>query len=182
MTAKVEDNQIAARYAKALFDLAEEQGALDSALSDMLALKKILKSIPDLEIFIVNPGIPQAEKLNFVKEQFESKVSPMIGNLLKLMVENDRFPLITLVSNKYEEMVNKHQNIGSAEIITATTLEAKLESKLEQTLKSLYGFSKVNLTQKVDPAILGGAIIKVQDKVIDGSFAGKLNELKKQVS
>ncbi len=182
MTAQVEDTQIAARYAKALFELAEEQGDLDTILKDLLAISDVLKAVPDLKVFLVNPGIPRTEKKSFVKGQFEGKVSPMVDNLLKLMVENERFPLIPLVAHKYEERVNQHQNIGIAEVITATELDSKLETKLEKALKTLYGFSQVRLTPKVDPALLGGAIIKVQDKVIDGSFAGKLNELKKQVS
>ncbi len=182
MTAKVEDTQIASRYAKALFELADEQNLLDPILNDLRAVKVVLSETPDLTVFLVNPAIPQAEKLNFVKEQFESKVLPAISNLLKLMVENDRFPLLPIVADKYEEMVHQHHNIGIAEVTTAVELDAQQEDRLANTLKTLYGFSQVNVTRKVDSTLLGGAIIKVQDKVIDGSFAGKLNALKKQVS
>ncbi len=181
MPANVEDAKIAARYAKALFEQAEETDALDEVMADIEAVRDVLEGVPDFPIFLANPGIPRPEKLDFLKKHVESKVSKVVGNLLRLMVENDRMAVFPVLVEKYRTLLDERNNVATAEVITAEALDGDLESRLRNSLKSLYGYSDVNLEKKVDPAILGGAIVKIRGKIIDGSLSGRLESLRRHV-
>lgn len=181
MPANIDEFKIAGRYAKALFEQAEEEQALDTTMGDLKAILDVLNNVPELSVFLANPGIPQSAKLEFLKTQMESKVSRLVANLLRLMVENDRMAIFPALVEKYQAMLDERNNVATAEVVTAEPLDEELEDRLRHSLKSLYGFADVNLDKKVDPAILGGAIVKIQGKIIDGSFAGRLDALKKQV-
>lgn len=181
MASRLEESKIAARYAKALFDGALETKVLDKVYKDLCALRDLFHAVPGITGFLTNPAIPQTERTSFIQEQFEKKVQPLVYNLIKLMEENDRITALPSTIDRFEEILNERNRVATAEVVTAVELSEKLESKLCKTLESMFGLSEVNLHKRVDPGILGGAIVKIQDKVIDGSYVGKLEALRKQV-
>jgi F-type H+-transporting ATPase subunit delta len=181
MAIGLEETKIAARYARALFDGAVESGDEDNVLTDLQSVRSVIEKVPELIPFWSNPAVPVAEKLDVVSKQF-TKLEPLVVNLLRLMIENDRAGAILATIDRYEELSNARAKVTTAEVVTAVELNKKLQTKLQKQLESLFSLNKVVLTQRVDPGILGGAIIKIQDKVIDGSYIGKLEALRKQIS
>lgn len=178
---KLEDNKIAARYSKALFDSALEAGQLEETQADLNALVQVTKELPGLRDFFANPAIPQNEKETFVKEQLASKVSKLVGNLLMLMAGNGRMSILAQLAEQFSALVNQHHHVAKAEVITAVEMDGSLLDNLQKALESRFGFSRVELHNRVEPGILGGAIVKIQDQIIDGSFSGRLETLKKQL-
>lgn len=178
---KLKDKKVSARYAKALFDGALEANQLDEVKADLSTLVQVTKDLPSLRGFFANPAIPQSEKEAFVKEQLASKVNKLTGNLLTIMVENSRMAILAQLTAQYTTLVNQHQHIALAEVITAVEMDGALLENLQRTLESRFGFSRVELQNRVEPGILGGAIVKIQDQIIDGSFSGRLETLKKQL-
>ena len=181
MTARLEERKVAARYAKALFEGSLEQGELATAERDLADLNRVFGDMPDLRNFLTNPAVPQHEKMAFVEQNIVPNVSGWVGNLIKLLAENHRVEALPVIAEAFDELKRKHENVATAEVVTATELDPALAEKIENTLKTLYGYSRVELWRKVDPGILGGVILKIQDKVIDGSFVGRLEDLRKHV-
>lgn len=178
----LEENKVATRYARALFEAASEAGTVEVIERELIHLDETFQKVPGLLNFLVNPAIPIQERMTFAEKQIASKVNPWVGNLVKLMTENHRIGAFSKVVNHFCLLINKRDNVTSAEVITAVELDAKQADQLREKLEKLYGYSKVNIENRVDPGILGGAVVKIQDRVIDGSFVGKLEQLRKHVS
>lgn len=179
MASKLENNKVAARYARALFDTAGSE--LDALYADLQQVAQAFAAVPDLLMFMENPGIPQAEKQSLVDKQFDG-LNPWVGKLLKLLVENNRVAALPMIVTHLRELVNRRDNVTQAEVVTATELDGELKDRIRATLEKTLGFSRVELESRVDPGILGGLIIKVQDRIIDGSYIGRLEDLRKQVA
>lgn len=183
MAARLEEMKIAARYARAIFESAVDAGdAVEKDVTQSIqTLGQLFEEVTDLDPFFKNPAIPHTEKLDFIQKQFNQNVPELVYNLLLIMLENDRLAVFPALAKRVAELSNERHQIAVAEVITAVELPKSLEKKFETVLKKRYGLSEVTLQKRVDPGILGGAIIKIQDKVIDGSFVGKLETLRKQI-
>lgn len=183
MAVRLEEGKIAAQYARAIFESAVEAGDatekdVTKAIRDLGAL---VDKVPDLLPFFKNPAIPTTEKQSFLETQFKKKTPELVYNLLLVMLDNDRLSVLPALVERYEALYNERHQIAVAEVVTAVELSSGLQKKFETVLKKAYGLSQVSLQNRVDPGILGGAIIKIHDKVIDGSFVGKLETLRKQI-
>jgi F-type H+-transporting ATPase subunit delta len=181
MTAKLEQNKVAAKYAKALFDASLEAGVEKKVTEDLKKLSSLFETLPEFFQFMSSPAIPVDEKHTFIQSQFEGKVTQQVYNLLRLMEENDRLSSFIQVQEKFQALRDEYLGVATAEVVTATELTSALEKKLQKSLVKLSGLNEVILNKRVDPGILGGVIIKIQDKVIDGSFVGKLEALRKHI-
>ncbi len=181
MSNRLENNKVASRYAKALFESVQETGEIEKIHEELKTVADLITQVPQLGPFLENPGVPQVDKQQFIDEQFGKKVSPWVHRLLKLLVENQRAGVIPQLLSQFTEFRNQYENSTTAEIITAVELEEELRTRIRKTLESTMGFTRVDLQNRVDPGLLGGAIIKIQDQVIDGSYVGRLEALRKQV-
>jgi F-type H+-transporting ATPase subunit delta len=173
--------KIASRYAKALIEAADEQGQLDAVTQDIERLQRVYLEVPELNRFFANPAIPVADKQDVVKKQFHKGLSSMMGNLFSLLVENDRIAILPEILQAAVEIIRKRDGIAQAEVTVPIALSDALEKKMRKTLEKLFGYQQVELNIKVDPAILAGAVVKIGDKIIDGSYHGKLETLRRQV-
>jgi F-type H+-transporting ATPase subunit delta len=181
MSTRLENNKVAARYAKALFDSVLESGETEKVAKDLEAVNQLLQQVPSLVSFMENPGLPLADKLALLSEQFEKSVSPWVSRTLKLLVENGRFNVFPQLVHWFTEYWHQHENVTRAEVVTAVELEAELKKRIQKTLESVLGYRQVEVQNRVEPGILGGVIIKVQDRVIDGSYVGRLEEMRKHL-
>jgi F-type H+-transporting ATPase subunit delta len=181
MSSRLENNKVAARYAKALFESVVESGDLEAVSKDLEAVNEIIQQLPSLLSFMENPGVPEADKLQLIEKQFAQSVNPWVSRTLKLLVENGRFGVFPQLMQWFTEYLHQRENTTRAEVVTAVELEAELKKRIQKTLESTLGFNRVEIQNKVDPGILGGVIIKVQDRVIDGSYVGRLEEMRKQL-
>jgi F-type H+-transporting ATPase subunit delta len=181
MSTRLENNKVAARYAKALFESVVESGDVDAVSKDLETVNQIVQQLPSLISFMENPGVPAADKMELVSKQFDKSVSPWVSRTLKLLVENGRFGVFPQLVQWFTEYLHQHENVTRAEVVTAVELEAELKKRIQKTLESTLGFNRVEIQSRVEPGILGGVIIKVQDRVIDGSYVGRLEEMRKHL-
>lgn len=177
------NGKVASRYAKALFEtvLALSPNELNQVAENLKSLADTLAQVPAFYDFLENPGVPAAEKTAFVEERLASGAHARVAVLLRLLQENDRLSLLPFVAERFAVCVDEHENVAQAEVVTAAELDNDVQNRMRHTLESLFGFSRVELQHRVDPGLLGGAIIKIQDRVIDGSYVGRLEDLKKQL-
>lgn len=177
MTTRLETGKVASRYARALFEGALATQSLQAVHNDLTTLGAMLSQVPELSAFLENPTIPLAEKQAFLNERFSTQLHEQTFRLLSLMVENDRPECLSAVVEAFQTLLNTHENTITAEIITAIPLDKDLAKRLQETLATVYGYKKVDLDTRVDSDILGGVVVKIGDRLIDGSFTGQLHQL-----
>lgn len=180
-SSRLEQNKVASRYARALFDSLSGTGDLEQVRQELQLVVETLAQVPGFYDFMDNPSIGLTDKLELTEAQLVGDVNPWLGRLIRLMVENGRLTVLPQLLEHLEALIHQQQNTTQAEIVTAVELEPALQERLQKTLEQVLGFNQVHLQNRVDPGILGGAIIKIQDRVIDGSYVGRLEELRKQL-
>lgn len=178
---QLDTRKIATRYAKALFEASNEAGEQESIQSAIDTWVSVFTEVPDLAAFFANPIIPMAEKKALLTEQFSEKTPDLLLKIVDLLFENDRIGLLGDVLTVYQELSRAALGIARAEVTVPVSIPATLETKLVASLKKAFGYKQVELTTTVDPDIIAGAIVRIGDKIIDGSYRGKLDMLKRQV-
>lgn len=170
--------KVASRYAKSLIDLAKEQGNLDAVKSDMEQIAAVIKSSTELQAVLSNPIIKTDKKQSILTSLFGGKVRPEILNFFEIMVRKGRSGLIYATALEFVEEYNEIKGIVNAEVTSATLLSAENFEALKTTIAQQIN-AQVILTNKVDPALIGGFVVKVGDRQVDVSLAGKLNKLER---
>jgi F-type H+-transporting ATPase subunit delta len=181
MSDRLESEKIAARYSKALFDIAtpEERQAI---LQGLNLLQSVLEQTPEFMSFLSNPATTLTDKHSFLHQYLSHKdLSPRIISLMTLLLENNRIHIFPQISSSFHQWVNQANNRIEAEVISATEMNAPLKERLSKTLASLFGFQHVELKSHIDTSLLGGLTIKIQDQVIDGSYLGRLEAIRKHI-
>lgn len=182
MSNRLGNNKVASRYAKALFEGTLAAGQTDAVAHDLSEVNQVFVAVPALAGFLENPGVPITEKNSLLEQQFGKSANPWVIRLLKLLVENNRTAVFSQLVQQFRALINQHENTTQAEVVSATELEEELRTRIRKALESTFGFNRVDLQNRVDPGLLGGVIVKIQDRVIDGSYVGRLEELRKQIS
>ena len=171
----------AARYAKSLLSLAVEQKTLEAAFSDMKLIDDTCDQNPELQVLLKSPVIKGDKKQAVMNAIFASKLSPITAGFIKLIIQHRREDILHEIADSFVKQYKAHKNIGVAEIITASPLKADAKARIMEQLKKQQG-REMEIVEKVDPALIGGLVVRIGDKQFDGSISRKLNDLKKDFS
>ncbi len=170
---------MAGRYATALFDLALEQRALDAVKADLETFEALLDGNPDLARMVSSPVFTAAEQENSLKALLDKAgIGGLAANFLKFVAQKRRLFSVRLMIRGFKAMVARHRGEVRAEITVAEPLAGKHLEALKDALKSITGGKEVDLDIKVDPAIIGGLVVKVGSRMVDSSLRTKLNSIK----
>ena len=172
--------QLAHKYSRAIFELAEEEGKLEKYGEELLEVKKDLEAIPEAKAFFANPQVERKAKKELVTKMYEGELSPSIYHFLLLLVDKRRFALLGVIAEQYREMANAARGIVIADVTTAQPATKAQQEKIAQKLQQVTG-KKVELRLHENPALLGGVVVKIGDRRIDGSVAGRLQALQKEL-
>jgi ATP synthase, F1 delta subunit len=173
--------RIAARYAKSLLDLANEQGKLDRTVDD---IKLFLDAVDhrDLYLMIKSPIINLDKKRSVFKALFENKVDELTASFFDIVIKKGREAYLPEISKEYLNQYKKLKNITSAHVTTAEAMDDAQMAKIKAEMKRLgLATGEVELTTKIDPEIIGGFVLQVEDRLYDASVKSKLTKLKKEV-
>ena len=172
----------AARYAKALFDVASTESTPEQAEHDLTAFADVVRSHAELQKTLTSPAVPAQGKRGIV-EQLVSRLQPVppVRKLLMLLAERDRLELLPDLVQVFHERVMEHQNVVSAEVTTSTPLSPDRVSQVQQRLSAATGRT-VTVTTKVDPGLIGGMVTKIGSTVYDGSVATQLATLRQRLA
>jgi F-type H+-transporting ATPase subunit delta len=168
---------IAGRYAAALFELAEEKGELDKVAGDLRDLRKMLVDSGDLRRMVASPVIDRKERRKAIGEIAQrSGFSSLTGNFLGVLVNNGRlFTLESAISAYLAQLAAKRGEL-TAQVASAAPLAETQIAAVSAALKKALGRT-VALESVVDPSLIGGLIVKVGSRMIDGSLKTKLQRL-----
>jgi F-type H+-transporting ATPase subunit delta len=167
-------------YAKAVFEIAEATGSLDS-WSDQLSLMASIVTADGSAELLDNPKTTATQKVDAFIEVASGNLNDQGINLLKSLGENNRFALLPDMSSLFEVLKSESQGEVEGELIAAAEVSQKQEDAIVAALEKRLG-CKVKLVTKIDKSLLGGAVIRVGDLVIDGSLQGRFQTMKSNLS
>jgi F-type H+-transporting ATPase subunit delta len=170
-----EKSTIARPYAEAVFALAKEQSKLKD-WSEMLQAAALVTSNEDMQAMISNTNVSKDQVASLILDVCGSKFSGEGKNLIKLLAENRRLSLLGEIAAQYEALRAEEEKTIDAEVISAFEVSAAQQKQIAEKLKARLG-REVSLSCRVDSTLLGGAVIKAGDLVIDGSTKGQIQKL-----
>ena len=172
----------AARYARALFDVAlAERQDLAQIERELTGIVTLVQTNEALQRALFNPAIPASRKRAVVEQLLSlSPVNAILSRILLLLADRDRLPLLPDLAEAYRSRLMDHQQIVRARVTTAVALPADRVSALQQGLADATG-RRVDLQVAVDPSILGGAVARIGSTVYDGSITTQLQKLKQRL-
>ena len=172
--------EIAAVYARSLFEVAQEQDKLDLVREQLGQFADALDGSRELQQFLFSPYFSTAEKEDGL-ERAVTGADPAIVNFLKLLVENHRTPVIFRVRRAYDALWEEANRLLPVHVTSAIELDSKTVTQIGDEIAQQTG-QKVELSSEVDPDILGGIVVRVGNSVLDASIRARLEKLRKQVA
>jgi len=168
---------LSGRYATALFELARDGNKLDKVSASLATLKQALADSDDLKRLVSSPLISRAEAGKALAGLTKPlKLDPLTTNFLGVLAQNRRLAQLGAIIRDFNTLAARHRGETSAQVITAHPLDGGQMAALTARLKSMVG-SEVAVDATVDPNILGGLIVRLGSRQIDGSIRTKLNAL-----
>lgn len=168
------------RYALALFEAGLDLGKINEFNKELDFLKAVFeKEVKFLQI-LNHPRISKTEKKDLIDKIFKEKLSGEIINFLYILVDKRREGFILDIIEEYKEIFNEHENILNVVAITAIPMEQQSKDKLQTVLSNKLN-KKIELSNKVDKTILGGVLLHVENKIIDGTVKGQLESIGKAI-
>ena len=169
---------VAGRYASALFELAEEANQVRQVEKDLIQLQSLLNGSADLKRLVRSPVFSSEDQGRSIAAIAEKAAySPLVVNFLKVLARNRRLFAVGDITRTFLALAARQRGEVNAEVSSAHPLSDEQLAALKDTLRASAG-KDVNLITKVDPALLGGLIVKMGSRMIDSSLRTKLNSLK----
>lgn len=168
----------AKRYAHAAFDIAREKNRLDEWRSDIRRVAELMKD-PEVTDLLENPRLSFDLKAKLAKEKLGG-MNQLALNFCYLLIAKGRFRNAEQIADEYDRLLDDSRGIKHADVTTAVPTEASDKGKLEGRLQAMVG-KKVVVNLHVDPTILGGMVVRIDGKLIDGSVRSKLGALKRSL-
>ncbi|WAW15071.1 F0F1 ATP synthase subunit delta [Peptostreptococcus equinus] len=174
-------NQVATRYAQALFDLADEEKKISEIYQELTEILSLINSNSELKDVLKSPFVTKEEKRNIADQIFEGSLSKTTRNFMMVLIDNNRTIDLSSITVAYKELLNNKHNIEEGVVITAIPLSEDKISELEHKLSAKYN-KNIKLTNKIDESIIGGALVKIGNEEIDGTVKSRLDDLKSDLS
>jgi len=174
----MKDDSVVKGYANGLFQVAKSEELVEVVEDELYKLREVLKKNAELREFLSNLRIAPEGKKKALMEIFGNRVSSITLNHLNLVIDQGRQRKLVPIIEEYFALVTAAREKVTAEIITSVPLSEKMAEKLARELTKVTK-KQVFLKPRVDPSILGGAIIRVEDKIIDGSLRHQLDQMRR---
>ncbi len=172
-------DEIAQVYARSLFQVAQEQGKLDVVREELGQVSETLESNHDMRLFFFSPYFSTEEKREGLRSTIEG-ADPVTMNLLDVLVENHRLPVVPRIRREYERLWRDANDLLPVTVTSAVELDDAVDARIGEEIGRQTG-RKVELTRTVDPSIVGGFIVRVGNSILDSSIKNRLENLRKQI-
>lgn len=174
------DETVARKYAEALFDLAQRHEGLPAFKESIDMVAELLGSDPRLRVFLETPRIDAEAKKETLRKAFGGRVPPMLLNFLLITIDKRRQRLLESIAGEFDALIDEHENRVHVEVTVAKELDEATTSALGAQLSALLGKTAVP-RYRIDPAILGGAVVRAGDTIYDGSLRRRLETMRRQL-
>ena len=172
--------EIAAVYARSLFEVAKEADKLDVIRDQLGEFADALAKSHELQVFFFSPYFSTQEKQDGLDRTLEG-ADPMLENFLKLLIENHRMPVLFRVRRAYEDLWREENKLLEVKVTSAVKLDPHTIESIGDRIAEQTG-RKIDLSADVKPHILGGIVVRVGNTILDASVRNRLERLRKQVA
>ncbi len=172
--------EIANVYARSLFEVAQEHKKLDLVRDQLGEFADALDQNQEMQVFFFSPYFSTAEKIEGL-DKVVTGVDPITQNFLKLLIEKSRMPAVFRVRRVLDELWQQENKLLPVEVTSAIELDKKTVKQIGDRIGEETG-QKIELSERVEPDILGGLIVRVGNSIIDASIRARLDQLRKQVA
>jgi len=173
------ESKISVRYARALFQSALEKNILDRVYEDMILVSEICK-IPETKEFLNSPIIVPSRKEAIFHGILGNSVENITLSLIDLTVRNGRESFVPAIAREFIHETKKYKGITETVLTTAIAVDDKVKKQIADLIKSNFN-TKVELRENINPDIIGGFILQVDDNYIDASIRNKLRKIRKEL-
>ena len=176
----MELSTIAKPYAQAIFEIAVDNNDLDGWGKDLTLLAQ---QVDDSQIasFLDAPQIPTSKKRELLENSISTQVGPLAANLMFVLASQSNVSILPKILDEYQGMQDSYRNIERATVTSAVPLDENQTKDITSYLSAIFQ-KDVSVSNRIDPDILGGFVARVGDRVLDGSSATKLHDMKKSLS
>jgi len=180
MAQKSKSSSVATAYAKPLLELAREQNQAEAIGEELRGLKQVIDSNPTFAEFLANPAVSEAERGEVLQRTFDGRVSPLLFNFLRVLNARGRLGVLPQVSDAYDDLLDELFGKIEVDVTVAQRLTAEELEEVRRRVSEALGKEAV-VHQYVDDSIIGGLLLRVQDRLIDASVRSQLRALKNQM-
>lgn len=166
-------------YGEALFDLAMEKEQGTAFLEEVEAVRNVLSQNPEFDKLMEHPGISKQEKLTVLENVFKGRVSDEMTGFLTLVVQKERYGELSSIFQYFSDRMKEENGIGTAYVTSAVELSETQKAAVRARLLTVTPYRTVEIAYSVDPALIGGMVIRIKDRVVDSSIRTKLYNMKK---
>jgi F-type H+-transporting ATPase subunit delta len=173
------DSKISVRYSRAIFQSALEHKILDKVNQDMIFIAEICRT-PEATEFLQSPVIVPSKKEAIFHKMLEGNVEEITLSLIDLVVKNGRESFIPAIARVFIHETRKYKGITESVLTTAVKVDDKVKQQITDLISGVFK-TKVQLKENIDPEIVGGFILQIEDSYIDASIRNKLRKIKKEL-
>lgn len=175
-----ERSRIAARYARALFDLAREEERLDAVYRDLSELGRVLAASRDLQLFITDPSVPSPRALKTLSALFEERTDALTFRFMRFLVHRNRLAWLPEMIPVFEAYYDTHQGQLRVDVVSAVPMSTKQKDVLTEKLKRRFRH-EILARYREQPGLVGGFQVRVGDTIHDYSVAAMLESFKQKL-
>lgn len=169
------------RYAKSLISISKEQNSLETSFNDMLLVSSVCSSNKDFVNLLKTPIVKTDLKIKILNELLAKSISDLTLSFIILIAKKKREILLPEIVDCFIALYKKNKNIKEVSVVTAKPLDDDLRKEVMSYIEKQSN-SKIELKEIIDESLIGGAIIRMDDKQLDASISSKLKSLKNQFS
>lgn len=167
------------RYAKALYEVAKTNGTDAKLYQQMQSLTRAFASEPKLDQTMQNPFVSDADKAMLIYTACDTdNKDTAIANFVKLLEDNHRLGMVREIANAYQDIYRKSNDIYRVEVVSAAPMPEATEQRLKQLIQSHLDGGKMEYSHRVDPELIGGFIVNVDNQRLDASVKNELKQLR----
>ena len=175
------ENVVARRYARALFELAHEKGLLDRTADELRLLRELYRVVPEFRVVILSFRITPERKLSILEEMPGVDLSDLTRNFLRTLFENRREELLDPIGQVFERLIRGHLNVAEVSATTAEPLSGSVRDRLVAAVGSMLE-KEISLESEIEPSLLGGMVLRVDNTIYDASVAGALKRMREEMA
>ncbi|UJP66290.1 ATP synthase F1 subunit delta [Mongoliitalea daihaiensis] len=176
------DIKVASRYAKALIELAIEKEQLEEVFADIQEILSVAESNREFQLLLQSPIVNLEKKKNVIHALFANHANRITISFYDIVVRKNRANVLLSVAKEFVKQYNAYKGIQVGYVTTTIPLTDELRKSFESIVSEISGLKNIQLVEKVNPELIGGFVLKVNDKLLDDSVSGKLRTLRTKLN
>jgi F-type H+-transporting ATPase subunit delta len=173
-------NPTAVAYARSILELGNERQQSGDIGRDLAGIRELIQKNPSFGAFLADPGIGPSERTGLIEKLFRGRVSPLVLNLLLVLNSRGRMGLLAAVADAYAALLDKQLGIVEVDVTVARRLEPDQLDQVRKRVSQALG-KDAHVHQHVDEKIIGGLVIRVEDRLIDASVRYQLEAMRERM-